>query len=179
MKACAALGLVALANAAAIDTAPRNRPMSFVNKEVANADIHRPHKTTESYVEGGTTFINVFQEGTTSCTTKHGQTSWTHLHDGQSVSGHYKHGSEVVITSVVTGTFSDGMVGRSAPAPGCCFQINAYSNGGPNGAVDQLSDGQNRVGQTGLTRGKYCIDSNGGLTDSNGRGCILTPPTTQ
>ncbi|KAK3647662.1 hypothetical protein LTR56_007891 [Elasticomyces elasticus] len=168
MKACAALGLVALANAAAIDTAPGNRPMSFANKDVANADIHRPSKFTESYVDGGTTIINVFQEGTTSCTTKHGQTSWTRLHDGHSESGHFKHGSEGVRTQVVSGTLSDGVlpIGRSAPAPGCCFQINAFSNGGPNGAVDQLSDGQNRVGQTGLTRGKYCIDSNGGFSVS-------------
>ncbi|KAK4894558.1 hypothetical protein LTR27_007199 [Elasticomyces elasticus] len=167
MKACAAIGLVALANAAAIDTAPGNRPaMSIANKDVAN-DIHRPHKVTESWVEGGTTHIRVNQPGVTSCTTKHGQTSWTDLYDGHSASGHYKHGSEVAYTSVVTGTYSDGMmVGRSAPAPGCCSQINAFSNGGPNGAVDQLSDGQNRVGQTGLTRGKYCIDSNGGFSVS-------------
>ena len=46
----------------------------------------------------------------------------------------------------------------------------------------KLSDGQNRIGQTsGLANGQgtYCIDSKGGLTDGNGRGCILTPPTTQ
>ncbi|KAK4979434.1 hypothetical protein LTR66_001018 [Elasticomyces elasticus] len=58
----------------------------------------------------------------------------------------------------------------------CCFHLNA--NGGPGGAVGQLSDGQNRIGQ-GLSAAQYCIDPNGGLTDGDGRGCILTPPTTQ
>ncbi|KAK5719696.1 hypothetical protein LTR17_015231 [Elasticomyces elasticus] len=195
MKACAALGLVALANAAAIDTAPGNRPvtfkgdetvtyaagagihgvghMSFANKDVANGNVanelHRPHKSTLSWVDSaGTTHIRVDQPGVTSCTTKHGQTSWTDLYDGHSASGHFKHGSEVKWTQVLTGSLTDGgiPIARSAPAPGCCFQINAFSNGGPNGAVDQLSDGQNRVGQTGLTRGKYCIDGNGGFSVS-------------
>ncbi|KAH0172218.1 hypothetical protein KCU67_g1822, partial [Aureobasidium melanogenum] len=61
----------------------------------------------------------------------------------------------------------------------CCFSLTAA--GGKTGAVGQLSDGQNRIGQTsGLATGSatYCIN-NGGLTDENGRGCILTPPTTQ
>lgn len=30
-----------------------------------------------------------------------------------------------------------------------------------------------------MPEAQYCIDANGGLTDQNGRGCILTPPTTQ
>ena len=60
---------------------------------------------------------------------------------------------------------------------GCCFHLTA--EGGPGGQVDQLFDGQNRIGQTGLPEGQYCINGNGGLTDSNGRGCILTPPTGQ
>ncbi|EME49621.1 hypothetical protein DOTSEDRAFT_20053 [Dothistroma septosporum NZE10] len=60
---------------------------------------------------------------------------------------------------------------------GCCFHVTA--EGGPGGQVDQLFDGQNRIGQTGLPEGQYCINANGGLTDSNGRGCILTPPTGQ
>jgi hypothetical protein len=59
----------------------------------------------------------------------------------------------------------------------CCFHLTA--DGGPGGPVDQLYDGQNRIGQSGLPEGSYCIDSNGGLTDGEGRGCILTPPTTQ
>ncbi|KAH0019899.1 hypothetical protein KCU78_g6637, partial [Aureobasidium melanogenum] len=60
----------------------------------------------------------------------------------------------------------------------CCFSLTAA--GGKTGAVGQLSDGQNRIGQTsGLVTGQatYCIN-NGGLTDKNGRGCILTSPTT-
>ncbi|TKA75727.1 hypothetical protein B0A55_05914 [Friedmanniomyces simplex] len=60
-----------------------------------------------------------------------------------------------------------------------CFNIDAFSNGGPGGPVCQLGDGQNRIGQHGLPQGKYCLDNNGGLTDAHGRGCILTPPTTQ
>ena len=59
----------------------------------------------------------------------------------------------------------------------CCFQLTA--SGSVSGIVSQLTDGQNRVGATGLTTGTYCISSSGGLTDSEGRGCILTPPTTQ
>ena len=55
--------------------------------------------------------------------------------------------------------------------------MTAY--GGPGGDVGQLPDGQNRIGDTGLPEGQYCIGKYGGLTDSNGRGCILTPPTTQ
>lgn len=58
---------------------------------------------------------------------------------------------------------------------GCCFQLKA--SGGQHGTIGQLSDGQNRIGG-GLSPATYCID-NGGLTDSSGRGCILTPPTTQ
>jgi hypothetical protein len=60
-----------------------------------------------------------------------------------------------------------------------CFHLTA--SGGKSGVLGQLDDGQNRVGQTcGLAteQATYCL-SNGGLTDSNGRGCILTPPTTQ
>ncbi|KAL4960443.1 putative GPI anchored cell wall protein, partial [Aspergillus stella-maris] len=58
----------------------------------------------------------------------------------------------------------------------CCFQITA--SGDASGTVGQLGDGQNRIGGD-LPPGQYCIDQNGGLTDGNGRGCILTPPTTQ
>ncbi|KAF2207425.1 hypothetical protein CERZMDRAFT_102323 [Cercospora zeae-maydis SCOH1-5] len=60
---------------------------------------------------------------------------------------------------------------------GCCFHTTA--DGGPGGVVEQLFDGQNRIGQTGLKEGEYCINTQGGLVDSNGRGCILTPPTSQ
>lgn len=47
------------------------------------------------------------------------------------------------------------------------------------GPVDQISDGQNRVNQTGLTAGQYSIDATGGLSDASGRGCIFTAPTSQ
>ncbi|KAG9550116.1 hypothetical protein KCU79_g14020, partial [Aureobasidium melanogenum] len=68
---------------------------------------------------------------------------------------------------------ADALVARDSS---CCFHLTA--SGGPGGVVGQLSDGQNRIGQ-GLPGAQYCIDANGGLTDGNGRGCILTPPTTQ
>ncbi|KAI4616891.1 hypothetical protein J4E83_006473 [Alternaria metachromatica] len=58
-----------------------------------------------------------------------------------------------------------------------CFKLEA--SGGASGVLGQLDDGQNRVGNGGLPTGCYCLDGNGGFTDSNGRGCILTPPTTQ
>ncbi|KAJ9308108.1 hypothetical protein DTO217A2_2349 [Paecilomyces variotii] len=58
----------------------------------------------------------------------------------------------------------------------CCFGLTA--SGSASGTIGQLSDGQNRIGG-GLPAAQYCIDSSGGITDSNGRGCILTPPTTQ
>ncbi|KAI5251796.1 hypothetical protein E4T42_03925 [Aureobasidium subglaciale] len=59
----------------------------------------------------------------------------------------------------------------------CCFGINVSGDGVQGGSLGQLSDGQNRFGpnQSGAT---YCID-NGQITDKNGRGCILTGPTTQ
>ncbi|KZF25395.1 hypothetical protein L228DRAFT_265864 [Xylona heveae TC161] len=57
----------------------------------------------------------------------------------------------------------------------CCFTLTA--SGGKNGTVGQLSDGQNRIGGP-YSPANYCLD-NGGITDSNHRGCILTPPTTQ
>ena len=65
------------------------------------------------------------------------------------------------------------------PRDQCCFGLTA--SGGVSGDVGQLVDGQNRIAQTaGLDQqnGQYCIN-NGEVTDGNGRGCILTPPTTQ
>ncbi|KAL1850857.1 hypothetical protein Plec18170_006694 [Paecilomyces lecythidis] len=58
----------------------------------------------------------------------------------------------------------------------CCFGLTA--SGSASGTVGQLDDGQNRIGG-GLPPAQYCIDSAGGITDGHGRGCILTPPTTQ
>lgn len=53
------------------------------------------------------------------------------------------------------------LVDRTAPASdGCCFSL--YAHGGPGGQVDQLGDGQNRIGQTnGLPHGKYCLNDGG------------------
>lgn len=56
-----------------------------------------------------------------------------------------------------------------------CYTLKA--SGGAQGILGQLGDGQNRIGDK-LPTGCYCL-SDGGFTDSNGRGCILTPPTTQ
>ncbi|KAJ5887803.1 hypothetical protein N7495_007844 [Penicillium taxi] len=58
----------------------------------------------------------------------------------------------------------------------CCFHLTA--SGGASGSVGQLGDGQNRIGDNSLSPAEYCISGNS-ITDSNGRGCILTPPTTQ
>ncbi|KAH8816453.1 ubiquitin 3 binding protein But2 C-terminal domain-containing protein [Xylogone sp. PMI_703] len=63
----------------------------------------------------------------------------------------------------------------SIPRSGCSFQLNA--SGGQSGSVGQLSDGQNRIGG-GYPQATYTIN-NGAITDSAGRGCILTPPTKQ
>jgi len=68
---------------------------------------------------------------------------------------------------------ANALVGRDGT---CCFSLTA--SGGASGTLGQLSDGQNRIGG-GLPAAQYCIGSNGGLTDGSGRGCILTPPTTQ
>lgn len=69
---------------------------------------------------------------------------------------------------------ANALVGRSSS---CCFHINV--SGGSQGELGQLGDGQNRVGDNSLSPAQYCIDASGGITDGNGRGCILTPPTTQ
>lgn len=73
---------------------------------------------------------------------------------------------------VAFGLGANALVAREASQ---CIQLQA--SGGQSGVLGQLSDGQNRVGG-GHPTGCYCL-SNGGFTDSNGRGCILTPPTTQ
>jgi hypothetical protein len=73
---------------------------------------------------------------------------------------------------VAFGLGANALVAREASQ---CVQLKA--SGGQSGVLGQLGDGQNRVGG-GHPTGCYCL-SNGGFTDSNGRGCILTPPTTQ
>jgi outer membrane biosynthesis protein TonB len=73
---------------------------------------------------------------------------------------------------VAFGLGANALVARDAPQ---CVQLKA--SGGASGVLGQLGDGQNRIGG-GHDTGCYCL-SNGGFTDSNGRGCILTPPTSQ
>jgi len=63
-----------------------------------------------------------------------------------------------------------------------CFKCQGFTitvSGGVRGLLGQLSDGQNRVGPGTPQPAKYSLACNGGITDQNGRGCILTPPTTQ
>lgn len=64
---------------------------------------------------------------------------------------------------------ANALVGRT---DSCCFKLTA--SGGASGSLGQLDDGQNRVGDNSLPPATYCIDSTGSITDSNGRGCILT-----
>lgn len=52
----------------------------------------------------------------------------------------------------------------------CCFEITA--SGGVTGVMGQLADGQNRLNAS-LPAATYCY-SNGGITDEEGRGCIVT-----
>ncbi|OKL63341.1 hypothetical protein UA08_01156 [Talaromyces atroroseus] len=72
--------------------------------------------------------------------------------------------------------FAAGANALAIRSDSCCFELTA--SGGASGTLGQLSDGQNRIGG-GLPPATYCISSSGIITDSNGRGCILTPPTTQ
>ncbi|KAF1942383.1 hypothetical protein EJ02DRAFT_345705 [Clathrospora elynae] len=74
---------------------------------------------------------------------------------------------------VAFGLGANALVARESSQ---CIQLQA--SGGASGVLGQLGDGQNRVGG-GYASGCYCLGSNGGFIDSNGRGCILTPPTTQ
>ncbi|KAJ6121148.1 hypothetical protein N7523_005428 [Penicillium sp. IBT 18751x] len=69
--------------------------------------------------------------------------------------------------------FAAGSQALISRAGSCCFHLS--SNGSP---VGQLSDGQNRIGDNSLPQGEFCING-GSITDGQGRGCILTPPTTQ
>ncbi|KAK5171877.1 uncharacterized protein LTR77_003514 [Saxophila tyrrhenica] len=78
--------------------------------------------------------------------------------------------STLAALTLAVGT--QALVSREA---GCCFGITAY--GGPGGVVGTLGDGQLRIG--GQEPAAHVCINNGGLTDDQGRGCILTPPTTQ
>ncbi|KAJ5158824.1 GPI anchored cell wall protein [Penicillium coprophilum] len=79
-----------------------------------------------------------------------------------------------IITIAAFAAGTNALVGRS---DSCCFHLT--SSGDASGKLGQLSDGQNRIGDDSLSPAQYCIDSKGAITDANGRGCILTPPTTQ
>jgi len=61
------------------------------------------------------------------------------------------------------------------PRTTCTFGLKA--TGSQSGQIGQLDDGQNRIGGN-LPKGTYSI-INGEITDGQGRGCILTPPTKQ
>ncbi|PMD33984.1 hypothetical protein L207DRAFT_571397 [Hyaloscypha variabilis F] len=63
----------------------------------------------------------------------------------------------------------------AVPRSSCSFELT--SSGGESGTIGQLSDGQNRIGG-GLSATTFTIN-NGGITDSAGRGCILTPSIKQ
>jgi hypothetical protein len=78
----------------------------------------------------------------------------------------------ITLAALAVGT--NALVGRS---DSCCFHLT--SSGGASGELGQLDDGQNRIGDNSLSPAQYCIDSKGAITDAKGRGCILTPPTTQ
>lgn len=72
-----------------------------------------------------------------------------------------------VVTALAIAAGASALTTRTAP---CCFHLDA--SGAVTGSVGQLSDGQNRIGG-GLPPAQYCI-ADGGITDANGRGCILT-----
>jgi hypothetical protein len=100
-----------------------------------------------------------------------------------------------------TNSFSLATVGLAVvnQAGACYFSLTA--TGGPSGLsgrLGQLSDGQNRIGDSSLANGSFLLGPNGGkidfpcplpicrlmldplgITDAHKRGCILTPPTTQ
>jgi len=77
-----------------------------------------------------------------------------------------------LLSTLVFAAATDAIITRRAP---CCFHLDA--SGAVTGTVGQLDDGQNRVGGP-LGPAQYCI-TDGAITDASGRGCILTPPTTQ
>ncbi|KAJ5376719.1 hypothetical protein N7509_013605 [Penicillium cosmopolitanum] len=80
--------------------------------------------------------------------------------------------SFVAMAAFAAGT--NALVGRT---DNCCFHLT--STGDLSGDLGQIGDGQVRIGDNTLPQSSFCIDSNGGISDSSGRGCIITPPTTQ
>jgi len=79
---------------------------------------------------------------------------------------------KTIISTLVLAAGANAIITRWAP---CCFHLSA--SGAVTGTVGQLDDGQNRVNGP-LSPAEYCI-ADGAVTDANGRGCILTPPTSQ
>ncbi|KAJ5688906.1 hypothetical protein N7462_003298 [Penicillium macrosclerotiorum] len=79
--------------------------------------------------------------------------------------------STIAIAALVAG--ANALVGRS---DSCCFELTA--SGGASGTLGQLSDGQVRVGDDSLSAAEFCL-SNSIITDSEGRGCIITSEATQ
>jgi len=61
----------------------------------------------------------------------------------------------------------NAIITRWAP---CCFHLSA--SGAVTGTAGQLDDGQVRINGP-LSASEFCI-SDSGITDANGRGCILT-----
>ncbi|KAJ5670068.1 uncharacterized protein N7477_005431 [Penicillium maclennaniae] len=77
----------------------------------------------------------------------------------------------IAIAAFAAGT--NALVGRS---DSCCFKITA--SGGASGSLGQLGDGQVRVGDTTLSAATFCLEDTV-ITDSAGRGCVVTSETTQ
>ncbi|KAJ5295056.1 hypothetical protein N7508_009877 [Penicillium antarcticum] len=77
----------------------------------------------------------------------------------------------IAVAAFAAGT--NALVGRS---DSCCFHLTA--TGGISGSLGQLSDGQVRVGDTTLSAAQFCL-SDSIITDSEGRGCVVTSETTQ
>lgn len=71
----------------------------------------------------------------------------------------------ILVTAAAAAATSASVIARpnkAARAAGCCF--HATASGGPGGMVGQLGDGQNRIGQSSLPTGQYCLDDQGGLS---------------
>ncbi len=81
------------------------------------------------------------------------------------------------LSSLAFGLTSAGVL-QTRQSASCAFGISV--SGGVTGSLGQLADGQNRVGpgQSGAQYSMSC-SGNGGSITQPGRGCILTPPTTQ
>ncbi|KAJ5906050.1 uncharacterized protein N7473_002966 [Penicillium subrubescens] len=79
--------------------------------------------------------------------------------------------SFIAIATLAVG--ANALVGRS---DSCCFHLTA--SGDKSGSLGQLSDGKVRVGDNSLSAAKFCL-SGGVITDSEGRGCVVTSETTQ